>query len=979
MINGYVEFHARSAFSFLEGASLPENMAARAAELGYPAMALLDRDGLYGAPRFHFAAKKVGLKAHIGAEVAGIPLIARNRAGYQNLCRLITRVKFEPPPNLPALFPLLEQFSDGLIALANAAHAETLCRIYGSQNVYVELQRHYHREEEFRNQAAIEVARRLKLPLLATNAPAYATPRERELLDVLTAIRHHVTIDQAGRLLARNSERYLKPARDMQRLFADLPEAIANTLELSSRLEFVLEDLGYEFPHYPVPEGQTMASFLRQRTYDGMRRRYGDNHARARAQIDRELALIEKLKLEGYFLIVWDIVEFCRREGILAQGRGSAANSAVCYALGITAVDPVNMDLLFERFLSEERREWPDIDLDLPSGPQRERVIQYVYERYGPHGAAMTANVITYRDRLAAREVGKALEPYRGAPKFQEICKAIRDLPRHLGQHSGGMVICQGRLDSIVPLQPASMPGRVVVQWDKDDCADLGLIKVDLLGLGMMAVLEESLVHIRRHYGESIDLGKLPQDDPAVYRALQEADTVGMFQVESRAQMATLPRVRPTRFYDLVVEVGIIRPGPIVGKMVHPYIRRRQGKEKPECLHPSLEPVLQRTLGVPLFQEQLLRMAMIAAGFSGGEAEELRRAFSHKRSEQRMSEIEVKLRRGMDRNGITGEVQDRIVQSITSFALYGFPESHAASFALLAYASAYLKVHYPAAFTAALLNCQPMGFYHPATIVQDARRHGLRFLPVDVNRSDWLCKLEKPDGTENYGVRLGLNYLSGLRREVGLQIAARKPYLSIDDLVKRVPGLRKDELATLADAGALNSLSAHRREALWEVARAARPAGPLLDSSSGGDSSPLAPMTPEQRLCADFQHTGLTLGRHPMAYRRKEWEHLGIQTTAAILRIPNGERVRVAGSVIVRQRPATAKGFVFLSLEDETGIANIILAPCVFEQFQEVIITEPYLFIEGRVQHLEGTHAIRAEWITPLPGPPTGSLSHDFH
>ena len=660
---------------------------------------------------------------------------------------------------------------------------EQLIAIYGHSNVYVELQRHYNRAQEARNQSAIELARSLNLPLLATQGAQYAKPEARQILDVFTCIRHHRTLDTAGRLLSRNSERYLKSPHQMLQLFADLPEATANTLELSSRLTFTLNDLGYQFPRYPVPEGETMNSFLRARTMEGARDRYlrpGQRELwpRAQRQIERELKLIEHLELPGYFLIVWDIVRYCREQGILVQGRGSAANSAVCYSLGITAVDPVGMDLLFERFLSEERGEWPDIDLDLPSGDQRERVIQYVYRRYGKLGAAMTANVITYRGRSAAREVGKALSfdgetldrlsglvssweykdpgdtldrQFRDAGfdlrhprirKFFDLCLAVQDLPRHLGQHSGGMVICQGQLDSVVPLEPATMPGRVVVQWDKEDCADLGIIKVDLLGLGMMAAVEECITLIRDHYKEEVDLAKLPADDPTVYDALQKADTVGMFQIESRAQMSCLPRLRPTHFYDIVVQVAIIRPGPIVGQMVNPFLMRRQGRQPVAYPHPSLEPVLERTLGVPLFQEQLLRMAMIAAGFSGGEAEELRRAFGFKRSQSRMRDIEVRLREGMNRNGIAPEAQEQIIQSITSFALYGFPESHAASFALIAYASAYLKCHYLAAFTAALLNNQPMGFYHPSTLVKDAQRHGLRVRPVDITRSEWQCTLE---------------------------------------------------------------------------------------------------------------------------------------------------------------------------------------------------------------------------------------------
>jgi error-prone DNA polymerase len=776
----YVELHARSGFSFLEGASVPEELAGACAEFGMPTMAIVDRNGVYGAPRFHMAAKKAGIRAHIGSEIdcangIAYPLLAETREGYQNLCRLITRMKLRAKKGEgAATLEELAEFARGLVCVTSHPD-ERLLDIFGRGNVYAELQRHYSREEEARNQAIVQRARQLGISLVATNGVAYATPARRELLDVLTCVRHKVTLAAAGRLLERNSERHVKTPAEMGRLFADLPEAIGGALEISSRLEFTLADLGYEFPRYPVPGGETQIAFLRKRVDEGARRRYQPYYERARRQIERELALIEKLGLPGYFLIVWDIVRFCKENGILAQGRGSAANSAVCYALEITAVDPVGMDLLFERFLSEERGEWPDIDLDLPSGEKRERAIQYVYQRFGKLGAAMTANVITYRGRSAAREVGKALgfeittleklaglvhswewkdpqdtneRQFRDAGfdlnhprvrKFFELYRMAQDLPRHLGQHSGGMVICQGQLDSVVPLEPAAMPGRVVVQWDKEDCADMGIVKVDLLGLGMMAVLEDCLKSIPESYGEEVDLARLPPDDPAVFGALQKADTIGMFQVESRAQMSCLPRMKPRCFYDIVVQVAIIRPGPIVGKMVHPYLNRRQGRETPDCLHPSLEPVLRRTLGVPLFQEQLLRMAMVAAGFTGGEAEELRRAMGFKRSEKRMADIEVKLRAGMERNGIAGPAQDGIVRSITSFALYGFPESHAASFALIAYASAYLKCHYLAAFTCAMLNNQPMGFYAPAILIKDAQRHGLRVLPVDVAESEWDC------------------------------------------------------------------------------------------------------------------------------------------------------------------------------------------------------------------------------------------------
>ncbi|HTZ73925.1 MAG TPA: DNA polymerase III subunit alpha, partial [Candidatus Aquilonibacter sp.] len=762
----YVELHARSAFSFLEGACVPEELAAVCAERGMSAVALLDRDGVYGSPRFYLAAQKNRLRAHVGAEVTSTegwryPLLVSSRAGYQNLCRLITRMKLRSAKGKGSVSANeVAEYATGLVCLtggeegplahalaqggieSGAACVRELCEIFGRENVYVELQRHFCRNEEARNQAAVEIARKMNLPLLATNGVSYAQPQQREALDVFTCIRHHTTLAEAGRLLARNCERHMKSPAEMIRLFGDLPEAIANTEILSSRLNFTLKDLGYQFPKYPVPDGKSQMQFLRDRTHDGMIARYGPRHERAQKQIDRELALIERLDLSGYFLIVWDIVRFCREKNILVQGRGSAANSAVCYALGITAVDPVGMELLFERFLSEERGEWPDIDLDLPSGDQRERAIQYVYERYSKLGAAMTANVITYRGRSAAREIGKTLSigaemldklsslvgawefkdendkldcHFRDAGldlghhlirKFLDLCLMVQDLPRHLGQHSGGMVVCQGQLDSVVPLEPATMPGRVVVQWDKDDCADMGIVKVDLLGLGMMAVLEDTILIIRNDYKEAVDLAHLPANDSDVYAALQKADTIGMFQIESRAQMSCLPRLQPKCFYDIVVQVAIIRPGPIVGEMVNPYLKRRQGREAIDCLHPDLEPVLSRTLGVPLFQEQLLRMAMIAAGFSGGQAEDLRRAFGFKRSERRMKEVEKRLQAGMEKKGLSVEVQEKIIRSITSFALYGFPESHAASFALLAYASAWLKCHYLAAFTAAMLNNQ---------------------------------------------------------------------------------------------------------------------------------------------------------------------------------------------------------------------------------------------------------------------------------
>jgi error-prone DNA polymerase len=1154
----YIELHARSAFSFLEGASLPEELVSVCSRFGMPAMALLDTDGVYGAPRLHMAAEKAKIKAHIGAEVTceyphdvilsearasrsqtlakskdpysqqitktveiprfarndklkrnyktfRLPLLVASRTGYQNLCRLITKMKLRTKKGEGAVSTEeLQEHAEGLICLSGGADGplaaalqrggveaarqqiDRLIAIFGHGNVYIELQRHFHREEESRNRAAIEIARSLHLPLLATNGVCYATPKARELCDAFTALRNHRTLSTAGKLLSRNSERFLKSPQEMQQLFADLPDAIGNTVELSSRLEFTLNHLGYEFPRYPVPEGETMDSFLHARAWEGFHDRYGrasqDIQTRARFQIEKELKLIVKLKLAGYFLIVWDLIRFCREQNILVQGRGSAANSAVCYSLGITAVDAVSMELLFERFLSEERGEWPDIDLDLPSGDEREKVIQYLYKKYGERGAAMTANVITYRNRMAAREMGKALgfDPetlnkisaavatwefrdendaldrrFRDAGldlshprlrKYYELCLAVQDMPRHLGQHSGGMVICQGQLDSVVPLEPASMPGRVVVQWDKEDCADMGIIKVDLLGLGMMAVLKDSIELIRDHYREEVDLAHLPQNDGQVYSALQQADTIGLFQVESRAQMSSLPRLRPMRFYDIVVQVAIIRPGPIVGQMVNPFIQRRQGREAVTYPHPSLEPVLKRTLGVPLFQEQLLRLAMIAANFTGGEAEELRRAMGFKRSQARMKEIEARLRSGMTQNGISPKAQEEIILSITSFALYGFPESHAASFALIAYASAYLKCHYLAAFTAALLNNQPMGFYSPATIVKDAQRHGLKLLPVDVTRSDWKCTLEsvlssqfsvpsdicnRKSVIENLpALRLGLRYVRGLREEAARSLLLeriRAPFTSIHDLTRRVQELRRDELNTLAEIGALNAIgnsprrhgdteqnkkwnheswippnsianqessinnfsvapclhgenTLHRRDALWQVEAAVRASGPLLEQHAEPDSpSPLAPMNHEERLVADFHGTGMTVGPHPMAYRREWLNAMGIRRASDLREIPNGKRLRIGGCVITRQRPGTAKGFVFISLEDETGVANAIIRPDLFHQNRLLLTSERFLAIEGVLQNQDNVISVRAERVQPLFVTKAETSSHDFY
>ena len=1101
----YCELHCCSAFSFLRGGSFPEQLAEVAAELQMPAIALIDRNGVYGAQRFSVAAREHGVRPIIGAELSMedgsiLSVLVDNRTGYKNLCELLTQAHLRGEKGKCEIkWDELPQFAEGLVvflgnasvpdagfgvspkqsfekvrngvdAIANTRdacaprnlenRARFLIASFGPGNVFVELQRHFIRGEERINRKLIDLARAHHLSLLATNGVQYAKPYGREVLDVFTCIREHTHLEAAGKLLTQNAERHLKSHREMRAIFADLPEAIENTSRLAERLTFSLENLGYEFPEYSVPAGHSMDSFLRTIVWFGAQQRYAAISLRVKRQIEEELALITKLGFPGYFLIVWDIVNFCREHNIMVQGRGSAANSAVCYCLGITPVDPVENHLVFERFLNESRKGWPDIDLDLPSGDRREAVIQEIYRRYGKHGAAMTANVISYRGRSAAREIGKVLNfspsiidrfshlfasgdfPHTmeleaqieaaGLPKhhprmpaFIRLYHAIYGLPRHLGQHSGGMIICQNKLSSFVPLENASMPGRVVAQWDKDDCEELGIVKVDLLGLGMMSVMQDAFELCRqreRPDRSGLDLAHIPKEDEKTFEIMQHADTIGVFQIESRAQMATLPRMKPKCFYDVVIEVAIIRPGPIQGDMVHPYLARRAGKERVTYFDDRLKPVLERTLGVPLFQEQMLKIAMIMADFSGNEAEELRRALSFHRSEERMHKVSEKLRAAMELKGIAPDKIDKIIQSISSFALYGFPESHAISFAILAYGSAYLKVHRAPEFYVSLLNNQPMGFYTPATIVKDAQRHGVKVLPVCVQQSDWRCTV-----VDDNTFRLGFCIVNGLRQEHAEELVSQRtdrPFDSLDDFKRRVP-LTKDELRTLAELGALNYFAEHRRAAMWHVegtlhddllgsaslgsARVSR-AGervprsrtfllPHSPSESNLDQSvfrrdaetntrdtcappkaesPLAPMTLPERVKADYETMNLTTGPHPMKLLRESLPN--IWRAIDLSKARHGSTIQIAGNVICRQRPGTAKGFVFISLEDETGVSNAIVDPDLFERFRLVITEEAFLLIEGQVQNSDGVVLIKAREITPLVHESlVGSESHDFH
>jgi len=1053
----YVELYACSAFSFLRGGSFPEQLAEVAAELKMPAMALLDRNGVYGAQRFSVAAREHGVRPIIGCELSMedgsiLPVLVANRTGYKNLCELLTQAHLRSEKGECAVgWDELAQFAKGLVVLLGSTEgrARLLIDAFGRENVFVELQRHFIRGEERINRELIDLARANRLSLLATNGVQYAKPYGREVLDVFTCIREHTHLDAAGKLLTQNAERHLKSDREMRELFRDLPEAIENTSRLAERLTFSLENLGYEFPEYPVPAGHTMDSFLRTIVWFGAQQRYAAISAKVKRQIEEELTLITKLGFPGYFLIVWDIVNFCREHNIMVQGRGSAANSAVCYCLGITPVDPVESHLVFERFLNESRKGWPDIDLDLPSGDRREAVIQEIYRRYGKHGAAMTANVISYRGRSAAREIGKALnfspstidrfshlfangdfphtmeleaqieqaglpQNHPRMPAFIRLYHAIYGLPRHLGQHSGGVIICQNKLSSFVPLENASMPGRVVAQWDKDDCEDLGIVKVDLLGLGMMSVMQDAL-ELCRERGRPLDLAHIPKDDPATFDIMQRADTIGVFQIESRAQMATLPRMKPECFYDVVIEVAIIRPGPIQGDMVHPYLARRAGKEPITYYDERLKPVLQRTLGVRLFQEQMLKIAMVMADFSGDEAEELRRALSFHRSEERMNKVSVKLRAAMERKGVAPDKIEKIVQSISSFALYGFPESHAISFAILAYGSAYLKVHRPPEFYASLINNQPMGFYTPATIVKDAQRHGVKVKPVCVMKSDWRCSV-----VDDNTFRLGLCVTNGLRQEHSKELVSQRQdrqFESLEDFKRRVP-LTKDELRTLAELGALNCFAEHRRAAMWEVeetvhddllnrailgSAGCQPAvcGSLPQTSfyptrantqsvpqAAGRNRlaacapqtsrlPLAAMSLPERVRADYETMNLTTGPHPMKLLRECLPN--IWRAIDLVHARHGSIVQIAGNVICRQRPGTAKGFVFISLEDETGVSNAIVDPDLFEDFRLVITEEAFLLIEGEVQNSDNIVLIKARQIRALAHEQLiGSESHDF-
>ncbi len=1023
-MNEYAELHCWSNFSFLQGGSHPEELVERAAELGLHAIALTDRDGLYGAVRFSSCARRRGIAAILGSELtfedgARIVLLVEDEPGYAHLCELISRAQMRGRKGDARLrLDDLQGRSGGLIALcggefgrADRARIATYKSLFG-ERFYLELQQHLTPRETRYNVRLVALARECGVPYVATNGAVYAAKDDALVADVLSCVRDGTTLEaaRAANALRPNAEYHLKSPGAMRRLFAQYPEAVAASVAIAQRCRFRLERLAGQFPLFPVPEGSSPQRYLRRLVYEGAAKRYPmPLETKVERQLEYELGLIAKMDLAGYFLIVWDIVREAARLGVLCQGRGSAANSAVCYALGITAVDPIAMNLLFERFMSEERREIPDIDIDF-AHQDRERVIQYVYERYGRANAAMVAEVISYRTRSAIRDVGKALglsleavgeiarefDARETLPDSTEmlfvLCRRIANFPRHLGIHSGGMLITRDPLVQVAPVEWATMRDRTVVQWDKDDLQDLGLIKIDLLGLGMLSLLREAFTIYRRCVARGdpwlppavagdLELHTIPAGDPATYAMMQRADTIGVFQIESRAQQSMLPRLKPACFYDIVMQVAIIRPGPIQGQMIHPFLRRRSGAEPVTYPHPKLKPVLERTLGVPLFQEQGMRMAIEAAGFSPGEADQLRRAMGHKRSRERMEAMHAKLVDGMVANGIDRPAAEQLFHMLEGFADYGFPESHAASFALLAYASAYLKCHLPAVFAAAILNVQPMGFYSTEVLVNDARRHGVAIKPIEVNASEYWSGVER-DGA----LRLGFHLVRGLG-EVGrkrLETAiAQGPFDDVLAFARRTQ-LERETLENLAIAGAFAPWYVSRRAAMWALRgldeRQARgELGALMDL----DEPAVEFESPSRkRLVAfDLWSTGVTPSGQVIEYFR---EHLAAQRVvpaAQLAGLARNALCRAGGLVITRQRPGTAKGFVFLTLEDETGIVNVIVRPDVYETYRRPIRSSSTLIVEGTLQKEAGCIDLLAKkiWSFDDEGITRTLAVHSFH
>ncbi len=1055
----YAELHCHSNFSFLDGASHAEELAEEAVRLGLEALALTDHDGFYGVVRFAEAARAYGLPTVFGAELTlgmtapqmgaadpegdHLVVLARDPTGYARLGTAISAAqmageKGAPRTSLSALagdaaardhWLVLTGCRKGavpraLVERGPAAAQRELTRLvdaFGRENVAVELWDHGDPMDSARNDGLAEVAVRTGVDVVATNNVHYATPSRRRLATALAAVRARRSLDEIDGWLPAAAGAHLRSGDEQARRFARYPGAVDRAAALGRECAFDLQLVAPNLPPFPCPPGHDEMSFLRLLTEQGALGRYGTRaeHPVAYQQIDHELDMIEVLGFPGYFLVVWDIVRFCREAGIYCQGRGSAANSAVCYALGVTNADAVKLGLLFERFLSPERDGPPDIDIDIESD-RREEAIQYVYERHGRAYAAQVANVITYRARSAVRDMAKALghapgqqdawakqidrwshvsdsEHQRGPDGHVDhdipaevlaLAAEVEDFPRHLGIHSGGMVMCDRPVAEVCPVEWGRMENRSVLQWDKDDCAAAGLVKFDLLGLGMLSALRYCIELVAEHEGAQLDLATLPHEDPEVYAMLCAADTVGVFQVESRAQMATLPRLKPRTFYDLVVEVALIRPGPIQGGSVHPYIRRRNGQEAVTYLHPLLEKSLEKTMGIPLFQEQLMQMAIDVAGFTASEADELRQAMGSKRSVARMERLRGRFFAGMAERGITEPVGEKIWEKLAAFANFGFPESHSVSFAYLVYASSWLKRYHPAAFCAALLNAQPMGFYSPHTLVQDARRHGVEIRTPDVNASAAQATLQAgstsspgPDpstwGRGGPVVRLGIGVVRGIGEDLATAIAAGRPYGGPEDLARRT-GATLAQLEALATAGAFGCFGLDRRSALWGAGAVAQGGADRLAGVVTGVTAPMLPgMEPREESLADLWATGISPDGHPTRFVREELDRRGVVTAVALKTMPDGVRVQVGGVVTHRQRPATASGITFLNLEDETGLVNVVVSKGCWARYRKVARATPALIVRGTLEQVEGVTNVVADKLEPLPVP-TPQPSRDF-
>ena len=1018
----YAELHAHSAYSFLDGASHPEEMVEEAARLGLEAIAITDHDGFYGVVRFAEAAKELGVPTVFGAELTlntrdprtGAPdpagthllVLARGQEGYRRLSRTIAaahlanrekgRLDYDVdgfPEAAGGHWHILTgcrkghvraALARGGVDAADAAMGELVDR-FGADRVAVELTHHGVPEDTERNAILAELARRHRLSMVATTGAHFATPDRGRLAMAMAAVRARASMDEVAGWLPPSGGAHLRSGAEMSRLFAEYPEAVANAAALGRECAFDLRLIAPKLPPFDEP-GYTESDLLRKLTMDGALARYGtpEEMPKEYAQIEHELKVIEKLEFPGYFLVVHDIVKFCKDNNILCQGRGSAANSAVCYAIGITNVDPVRNELLFERFLSTERDGPPDIDVDIESD-RREEAIQHVYAKYGRDYAAQVANVITYRGKSSVRDMARALGFSQGQQdawskqvsrwtgvgqevgteipaSVLELAEEIEGFPRHLGIHSGGMVICDRPIADVCPVEWARMEDRSVLQWDKDDCAAAGLVKFDLLGLGMLSALHYMMDLVAEHKGIEVDLAKLDLTESAVYEMLQRADSVGVFQVESRAQMATLPRLKPKEFYDLVVEVALIRPGPIQGNSVHPYIRRHNGLESSKADHPALEKALHRTLGVPLFQEQLMQIAIDVADFTPAEADQLRRAMGSKRSPERMERLKDRFYAGMKRkHDISGEVADGIYEKLYAFANFGFPESHAQSFAALVFYSSWFKLHHPAAFCAALLRAQPMGFYSPQSLVADARRHGVTVHGPDINFSLVEASLEER-GTQ---IRIGLAVVRHIGTELAEAVVAARvaggPYESFLDLTGRVE-LTVAQAESLATAGALGSLGITRREALWAAGAAAGERPDRLPGLGASTRSPALPgMSDLEMAAADVWATGVSPDSYPTQFLRPQLDALGVVTANRLLSVPDGARVLVGGAVTHRQRPATAAGVTFLNLEDETGMVNVVCSVGLWARYRRLAQSAPALLIRGKVQNAEGAVTVVAE------------------